>query len=498
MTRIRKNCRHDRSPVTFDRLRRSARARRRRPLRRRGGHHRDGADRPRRRRRRRGGEPHGRRARHRERARRRDVVRPQVLRGPPHLRLLGRPREDPARLRPRPAGARRSRQGRSSPSSTSTASTSPSRTPSPRPAPPTRSAARTSPRPPAPAPTSVRSSRSTWCPGAKAFVSRSWPSAEQAVDLIHEAGGVAVVAHPYWDVKDPVQVRDLVESLVNDVGLDGIETFYPPHTEEQTKHCLELCEEFGLVPTASSDFHGPTHKTFSKWGDYDTYGLGEPRSPTSRSSAVPLWRSELLRGPRPSGGPRGRGVLVGRGWPPAGSKNSIATLGRLGTWRCRPSPWSPRRRPAPPGRAERGGRRRSAPAARCRGRSSPRGRRRCRRRRGGARRRRRGLRRRRRRVRSAPGPSGRGSAQAARSSRGSPSPAPGSDDGGGPAIPIAIGSQRLSWLPTSSSGPVAGIVSRPVTVSRPHQRTTGVEDADDDLVDQGYPLGCPRLHPSGS
>ncbi len=116
-------------------------------------------------------------------------------------------------------------------------------------------------------------------PGAKAFVSRKWPTAERAVELIHEAGGVAVIAHPYWDVAEPAQVRDLVESLVRDVGLDGIETFYPPHTAEQTRHCLELCEEFGLVPTASSDFHGPTHKTFSRWGAYDTYGLGEPRVP---------------------------------------------------------------------------------------------------------------------------------------------------------------------------------------------------------------------------
>jgi len=116
-------------------------------------------------------------------------------------------------------------------------------------------------------------------PGAKAFVSRRWPSAEQAVELIHEAGGAAVVAHPYWDVSEPGQVRDLVETLVRDVGLDGIETFYPPHTAAQTKHCLELCAEFGLVPTASSDFHGPTHKQFSRWGAYDTYGLGEPRVP---------------------------------------------------------------------------------------------------------------------------------------------------------------------------------------------------------------------------
>jgi 3',5'-nucleoside bisphosphate phosphatase len=116
-------------------------------------------------------------------------------------------------------------------------------------------------------------------PGAKAFVARSWPSAEEAVELIHGAGGVAVVAHPYWDVSAPEQVRDLVESLVSDVGLDGIETFYPPHTREQTAHCLELCAEFDLVPTASSDFHGPTHKTFSRFGAYNTYGLGEPQVP---------------------------------------------------------------------------------------------------------------------------------------------------------------------------------------------------------------------------
>jgi predicted metal-dependent phosphoesterase TrpH len=123
-------------------------------------------------------------------------------------------------------------------------------------------------------------------PGARAFVARKWPRAEEAVELIHGAGGVAVVAHPYWDVSEPDQVRDLVESLVRDVGLDGIETFYPPHTKAQTAHCLDLCREFGLVPTGSSDFHGPTHKTFARFGAYDTYGLGEPEVPVS-PGAVP-------------------------------------------------------------------------------------------------------------------------------------------------------------------------------------------------------------------
>jgi len=112
-------------------------------------------------------------------------------------------------------------------------------------------------------------------PGAKAFVPRRWPNAEQAIGLIREAGGVAVIAHPYWDISDPKEVDDLIRSL----GADGVETFYPTHSEEQTRHLLELCDELGLIPTGSSDYHGPTHKTFAKFGAYETYGLGEPQVP---------------------------------------------------------------------------------------------------------------------------------------------------------------------------------------------------------------------------
>ena len=110
-------------------------------------------------------------------------------------------------------------------------------------------------------------------------MSRSWPTAEEAVRLIHDAGGVAVVAHPYWDVNEPDQVRDLIESLVRDVGLDGIETFYPPHTKAETEHCIALCEEFGLVPTARRTSTARTTRSFARWGAYNTYGLGEPVVP---------------------------------------------------------------------------------------------------------------------------------------------------------------------------------------------------------------------------
>lgn len=112
-------------------------------------------------------------------------------------------------------------------------------------------------------------------PGAKAFVPRRWPTAEQAVETIKQAGGVAVVAHPYWDISEPERVEELIRAL----PVDGVEAFYPTHSRAQTEHLLGLCEELGLVATASSDYHGPTHKTFSRFGAYETYGLAEPRVP---------------------------------------------------------------------------------------------------------------------------------------------------------------------------------------------------------------------------
>jgi len=112
-------------------------------------------------------------------------------------------------------------------------------------------------------------------PGAKAFVPRRWPDAAEAIELIRAAGGAAVIAHPYWDLSDPAEVENLLRTLAP----DGVETFYPSHTREQTAHLVGLCEELGLVPTGSSDYHGPTHRTFARFGAYETYGLGEPQVP---------------------------------------------------------------------------------------------------------------------------------------------------------------------------------------------------------------------------
>ncbi|MGH2922768.1 MAG: PHP domain-containing protein [Solirubrobacterales bacterium] len=112
-------------------------------------------------------------------------------------------------------------------------------------------------------------------PGAKAFVPRRWPSAGEAIDLIREAGGTPVLAHPFWDLDEPQRVA----ALIDDLAIDGVEVFYPAHDRAQTRFLLDVCAERGLAATGSSDFHGPNHKMFDRFGAYPTYGLGEPELP---------------------------------------------------------------------------------------------------------------------------------------------------------------------------------------------------------------------------
>jgi predicted metal-dependent phosphoesterase TrpH len=102
-------------------------------------------------------------------------------------------------------------------------------------------------------------------PGAPGYVRRERPTVVDAIDVIHAAGGLAVWAHPYWDVEDP--------RLEDFPGLDGVEVFYPSHTEEQTRALYAAARERGLLTTGSADFHGPAHEHFNRFGAFDLYGL---------------------------------------------------------------------------------------------------------------------------------------------------------------------------------------------------------------------------------
>jgi 3',5'-nucleoside bisphosphate phosphatase len=108
--------------------------------------------------------------------------------------------------------------------------------------------------------------------GKPAFVNRSAPSVQEAIELIHTAGGLAVWAHPFWDITEPERVIEVIASF-RAAGMDGIEAFYAGHTEPQTRLLAERAGEHGMLTTGSSDFHGPGHHTFSKFRAFETFGI---------------------------------------------------------------------------------------------------------------------------------------------------------------------------------------------------------------------------------
>jgi predicted metal-dependent phosphoesterase TrpH len=107
--------------------------------------------------------------------------------------------------------------------------------------------------------------------GRPAFRPREIPTIEESLATIHAAGGVAVWAHPFWDVEEPDLVRETVERFRSH-GLDGVECFYPTHSAEQTAQLADQCADLALLTTGSSDYHGPEHRQFNRFRAFSTHG----------------------------------------------------------------------------------------------------------------------------------------------------------------------------------------------------------------------------------
>jgi hypothetical protein len=94
-----------------------------------------------------------------------------------------------------------------------------------------------------------------------AYAPRYFPEVEEIVDVIHQAGGQAVLAHPKL-----VENDSLVENLCTKI--DGIEAFYPGHQSEDTQLYLNLAEKFNLLVVGGSDFHGLTSRFVNALGEF--------------------------------------------------------------------------------------------------------------------------------------------------------------------------------------------------------------------------------------
>lgn len=86
--------------------------------------------------------------------------------------------------------------------------------------------------------------------GRPAYVAKQRLPLTEAVQMLHEAGGLAIMAHP-----GPDGSRTRLE-MFKRIGFDGVEVRHPSHTVEDVARLGTLVEYLGLVPSGGSDWHG--------------------------------------------------------------------------------------------------------------------------------------------------------------------------------------------------------------------------------------------------
>jgi predicted metal-dependent phosphoesterase TrpH len=98
--------------------------------------------------------------------------------------------------------------------------------------------------------------------GRACFVPKRLPTAQDAIVLVREAGGVSVLAHP-----GSSRVRQAVITDLANAGLDGVEIRHPKHSRQREEILLALSRRLGLLPSGGSDFHGPGRQA-ARLGQY--------------------------------------------------------------------------------------------------------------------------------------------------------------------------------------------------------------------------------------
>ncbi|HEY6685237.1 MAG TPA: PHP domain-containing protein, partial [Propionibacteriaceae bacterium] len=92
--------------------------------------------------------------------------------------------------------------------------------------------------------------------GGPAHVPRYTIELERGIDLIHQAGGLAVIAHPWGRGREYLLPASVLQTLARDHQLDGIEVDHQDHDAETRRQLRTLADSLGLLPTGSSDYHG--------------------------------------------------------------------------------------------------------------------------------------------------------------------------------------------------------------------------------------------------
>lgn len=92
--------------------------------------------------------------------------------------------------------------------------------------------------------------------GASAYVEKKRLDPQEGIHLIKDAGGIAVLAHPF--TTDGIVDREMEQFICRfrQLGIEGIEALYPLHTHQQTLQLQEIAKKYKLLITGGTDFHG--------------------------------------------------------------------------------------------------------------------------------------------------------------------------------------------------------------------------------------------------
>ena len=99
--------------------------------------------------------------------------------------------------------------------------------------------------------------------GNPCYVHVPYPSLEDSVKIIHDAGGIAIIAHPFRTYYH----NDALLQKAIEAGIDGIEAYSNYHDAQQNAYYEQFCREHNLLITCGSDFHGKMKPTI-KMGEY--------------------------------------------------------------------------------------------------------------------------------------------------------------------------------------------------------------------------------------
>ena len=100
--------------------------------------------------------------------------------------------------------------------------------------------------------------------GSSLYVGSSYPSLQSSIDIIHKAGGLAIIAHPF---RTFYHNEDYLKEVI-EMGIDGIEAYSNYHTPEMNAYYDEFAKKYGLLITCGSDFHGKK-KPEIQMGEYN-------------------------------------------------------------------------------------------------------------------------------------------------------------------------------------------------------------------------------------